>query len=243
MKPNAITISVGYSDLLAVTLHRNAKHFERILVVTDWRDADTFAVAMSVPNAEIFQTSAFYEGAGAVFRKWLALERGLDELGRTGWICVLDADILLPDNLDLRPCVPGFLYSPYRRMLIDPAGYRDDLAWDGLNRAPDGEFAGYFQLFHADDPLLGTEPWYQTEWKHAGGADSFFQAKWPRKRRIRLPYDVLHLGQDGVNWCGRTTPRLDGSIHPDAAARAKQLSDFIAGRRGGRNFEHEKVMT
>jgi hypothetical protein len=47
------------------------------------------------------------------------------------------------------------------------------------------EWAGYSQIFHADDPVLGQPPWYDISWSHAGGADSAFQHKWTEDKKIR----------------------------------------------------------
>lgn len=235
-----ITVCVEYGDLLAITLPRNAKHFERLVVVSTPWDTDTAAVVASVPNAVLFATDAFYRN-GAAFAKWAALEEGLDRLGRRGWVVVFDADIVMPERMDLSGVRCGNLYTPPRRMLRDPSTFGDALDWESLPRHAAEEFAGYFQMFHCDDPALGPAPWYETDWAHAGGADSFFARKWSRRRQVRPPFEVLHLGEDGQNWCGRVTPRLDGSRHPDADRRAKRLSDFIAGRQGRANFEHEKV--
>jgi glycosyltransferase involved in cell wall biosynthesis len=237
----AILVCVNYDDILSVTLKANARHFEKVLVVSSPYDTNTAAVVHSTPNAELFTTDAFYR-SGAVFNKGAALEEGFDVLGRSGWICVLDADILLPDFMDLRRIQKGFLYSPYRRILRDISQWQDGFEWDHLPRHKEIEWAGYFQLFHADDPAISRRPWYAVDWAHAGGCDSDFQFRWPRRNRVRLPFDVLHIGEDGKNWCGRATHRMDGTLPPDAAARAEQLSKFLAGRGpDGRNYESEKV--
>lgn len=237
----AITVSVDYGDLLGITLPRNSHHFEKILVVTTPDDRETQRVCSQVPNCEVYTTDAFYRGDGAIFRKWLALEEGLDRLGRTGWIWVLDADILLP-RIVSQEFEIGCLYSPYRRMLADPRQYRDSLDWSNLPRARDREWAGYSQIFHCDDPHLGSPPWYETNWRHAGGADSFFQMKWPGKRKLRPRFEVLHLGVHGRNWCGRTTPRLDGTLPKGAESRRWLLRGLIRRRgRGIGRFHHEKM--
>lgn len=88
--------------------------------------------------------------------------------------------------------------------------------------------------------------WHQTDWKHAGGADSFFQAKWPPENRIRPPFEVLHLGDAGQNWCGRVSQRADGTIPDRAEERARQLQAMLAaraGKRWGDRFKHERLST
>lgn len=242
MKVNAITVCVEFSDLLAVTLPRNAKHFKKVLVVSSHWDTPTAAVVRSVPNAELFTTNAFYRG-GAAMNKGAAMEEGLDVLGRAGWMCILDADILLPASVELPGgAVSGNLYTPRRRMLYDVTKWMEFLDdWSELPLHAPEEFAGYFQLFHANDPVLVERPWYGVNWKHAGGCDSDFQKKWGRRNQVRPPFEVLHLGEDGKNWCGRVTPTTRGEVHPDAAARQQQLAAFIDGRKRRGDHGHEKV--
>lgn len=291
----AVVVSVDYADLLAVTLPWNRRHFEDVLVVTAARDAETIAVAEAC-GVQVFCTDAFWEG-GADLNKWRALEQGLDDFGRIGWLCLMDADVLWPKDVGMRergetikwyppsgigPTVyqdRGQICAPLRRMApwpFEPRRWLDDPrfacervasgAWlpseQAWGRFPVhrnvGEWAGYSQVFHADDPALrpcgncgspreahpvsgwcfslGTRPlkfaWHQTDWRHAGGADSFFQERWPRGDRVRPPWECLHLGEAGANWCGRATPRLDGVPVPGAAERAERLREVFAGRKG-----------
>ena len=215
----ALTICVEYDDLLAITLPRNARHFSRVLVVTNTTDDATVKVAQAVPNARILRTDVFYT-RGAPFAKGLAVEQGLDALGRDGWLCIWDADTLLPEAPDFSALRFGQLHTPRRRILHDPREWRPELDWGGLLQVADREHAGYCQFFHARDPvLIGRPPWYGTRWRHAAGCDSDFQAHWPPSRKIWLPWEVLHLGAHGKNWHGRWTVRTDGTFPPKAAER------------------------
>lgn len=108
------------------------------------------------------------------------------------------------------------------------------------------EFAGYSQIFHTSDPVLGPAPWHEVDWKHAGGADSFFQAKWPAERKVRPPFEILHLGPAGMNWYGRATPLVDGTVPEDAGEKLAAVSKIWSGRRENRaagrdQFEGEKI--
>lgn len=302
MKPNCVIVCVDFADLLAVTLPKNRHHFESVVVVSTERDTDTNDVAYA-NNCLTYNTDAFYRN-GADFNKFLTLEEGLDVLGRDGWICILDADILLPREipwLSLPPPVgptPGRLYSPLRRMLENWDRVPDPHCIECQGRgwilvpgeatqgkeAEDGrrvwetkspcpackiqnslslflqesewwqypihrniyEWAGYCQLFHGSDSALGTAPWHQTNWRHAGGADSFFQRKWDVKDKIRPPFECLHIGQAGQNWCGRVSPTLSGDVLKGAEERLSKLKGYIADRRkyvshGGDRHRHEKL--
>jgi len=241
----AIIVSVDFGDLLEVTLAYNRHHFEDVLVVTTPDDHHTIEVTNSL-EAKVYTTNSFYDD-GAVFNKWKALEEGLEHYGREGWLCIMDADVLWPKEITNYQRQVGNLYTPKRRMMIDlskPFPSEDMWRTFPLHRQQT-EFAGYSQMFHAKDPHLGKPPWHEINWRHAGGADSFFQMKWPNHHKVRPPFEVLHLGAAGTNWCGRAVPYLDGSVHKDSTSRQEQLIRFVLGRKhkqGPERFSHEKTV-
>lgn len=240
---NAITVCVEYDDLLALTLPRAATHFERVLVVTSFDDARTADVVARTPNAECFQTDLFFAD-GANFNKGRALEAGFDVLGREGLICVFDADIVMPPCLERPPLLADYLYSPYRRMCRNPLQWDGSDDWSAFPRFSDNEFAGYFQLFHAMASALESRPWYGVDWNHAGGCDSDFQAKWPTGKKRRLPFDVLHLGDDCTNWHGRCSQRLDGTMPDKADERRAAMRQMRRSRQThGYTKEHINALT
>lgn len=106
------------------------------------------------------------------------------------------------------------------------------------------EWAGYTQIFHADDPALGKPPWYDISWIHAGGADSQFQHRWAEDKKIRPTWEVLHLGEAGLNWYGRSTPYADGTLNPDANTRRRAMNNVWTSRRnraGTMKYASEKI--
>lgn len=206
-----LVVSVGYDDLLGITLPRNARHLTDILVVTAPGDERTQAVVKTVPSARCFVTDAFYRD-GAKFNKGAAVEAAFDVLGRDGWTLIWDADVLLPDSPDWRECDPARLYGAKRRLLNDPKqwhpGFKD---WKSLPLSPEYGWPGYFQLFHGSAPRLRTKrPWYATHSPHAAIGDKYFHDHWPTEEKGWLGFEVLHLGPRDVNWHGRASPRLDG---------------------------------
>lgn len=106
-----------------------------------------------------------------------------------------------------------------------------------------GEWAGYSQIFHASDPALGPAPWHEVDWEHAGGADSLFQRKWSAARKVRPPFEVLHLGEPGRNWYGRATPMGDGSVPADADAKLAACDAIWARRRAIRQAGGDEAAT
>lgn len=236
-KPKGVVVCVGYDDLLAVTLPTILPHVESLTVVTDFDDRRTAALVKQAQRCggtvELLCTDAFYRH-GAVFNKGLAIEEAFDFIGRSGWILVLDADILLPPAmgaLDVRRLNPAVLYGAPRRICDPPEAYRSDKPWGKYPAGKDKEHAGYFQLFHASAPSIAEQPWYDVHFTHAGGGDGYFQSRFPAQRKAYLPFEVLHLGPRDQNWFGRVTPRLDGAL-VEGAARARTLMRSFLGWKG-----------
>lgn len=222
----------------------------------------------------MYATDAFYDD-GANFNKWKALEQGLDIFGRHGWICLLDADILWPKKIPGLPLHPGYLFGALRRMYDHPITNCEgdkpmlyippEIKWGEYRLHPNvQEWAGYTQIFHASDPVLipcahcghtkEMHPlarcrgyaWHDTAWRHAGGADSFFQKRWKDSNKVRLPFEVLHIGPAGVNWCGRTSEYLGGDRPAEAEQRRQEMERVFRGRHGKQGeerFRHEKLDT
>ena len=250
----AVIVCVDYSDLLEITLAYNRHHFDSVCVVTSFNDPKTIACAYK-HNAMVYRTNAFYTD-GAAFNKFRALEEGLDYFGRYGWMCILDADVLWPKHIDwtfspkpnaahmpsVNPMYEGYIYTPLRRMCEELNHIPQEPYWKQYPLAiQQTEWAGYTQIFHAYDVHLPETPWHETNWRHAGGADSFFQRLWPAENKLRPPFECLHIGPAGKNWCGRVTPLVDGTILPESSERAALLAGFIAVRNRTRSFEAEKL--
>jgi hypothetical protein len=272
----AITVCVGYEDLLEVTLPYNRHHFSEVHVVTDKKSAGKVAELVKLTDMDngnyVWPTDLFYAD-GAVFNKWRALEWGLDQMGRHGWICNMDADVLWPKDVRVMENIEGGLIvsheiesaivvkrgqlmAPLRRMCPWPIlmglgiDYSSEAAWNQfpIHRNVK-EWAGYSQVFHADDPHLGPVPWHQIDWTHAGGADTIFQRKWPKEAKVRPAWQVLHLGTAGQNWFGRATPMADGTIPEEAEMRLARVAEIWQRRRAIRaaggteaeSFQPERV--
>jgi hypothetical protein len=157
----------------------------------------------------------------------------------------------------------GMLATPLRRMCPDlPKQIPHEATWKQYPVHRNiSEWAGYSQIFHASDPCLklcancnlpledhmdrdvlsttcrakGQDfSWHQTNWRHAGGADSFFQLRWQHIKKIRPPFEVLHVGGSGSNWCGRTSRMMDGTLPPNYTKHQQELQRLIESRRRNR---------
>lgn len=235
---NAITCCVGYDDYLGYTLGAMRKHCDRVLVVTTPEDDRTIQLAEN-RAAEVLTTRMFTWN-GSSFNRGAALEWALSKVDWEGWIALIDADVLLPDDADFNGMEVGTLYGARRRILENPTMLTfapqdyllmtDQYEWNGSTVA----FGGHLLVFHTDDPVLTERPWYPTNWKHCGGSDSDFITKWAPENQKRLPFDVLHLGPVKENWHGRATARLDGGPVPGAdEARAAMEAMEEARKRDG----------
>jgi hypothetical protein len=208
------------------------------LVVTSDKDIKTIQLVNEL-GYDCYTTDAFYR-RGALFNKGAAMEEGFDVLGREGWICIWDCDIVMPSDIRIPMMEQDCLYGPNRRILENPIDFQDGLDWSKYPcPTHPNEFAGYFQLFHAS--TLPQRPWYSTDWTHAGGCDSDFQSKFPQSKCRRTSFDVLHLGPEGMpehgsrvgrNWCGRVIPRLDNNeLPPNAIPNHHNVCKMIKRRR------------
>lgn len=231
IKPKAIIVSVDYADILAMTLPYNRDFFSEVLIVTTAEDTATMEIAKA-NDAKVYCTDAFYR-RNAYFNKFLALEEGLDILGRDGWLLILDADIVIPQQRPMFIPQQGKIYTPHRRIKLEIAcGIPEQRRWSQYKRTKaNEEFAGYFQLFHASDRALGPVPWHSVQWTWAGGADTAFHNQWMPMNKVRPPFEVLHLGAPFRNWCGRTEAYSDGRIDPKAQERTEHREMLLKSRR------------
>lgn len=246
-----ILVSVDYGDLLEITLPYNRQHFDEVMVVTVPTDERSITTAQT-NDAKVFTTQSFYDN-GADFNKWKALEQGLDQFGRHGNICFMDADILWPKLIVDWEIERDCLYTPFCYLCSDlKRGIPTEDKWEQYRlRAHVLEFPGYTQIFNVEDKHLPKHPpWHQINWRHAGGADSFFQRRWQGEYRQRPPFKVIHLGHTGRNWCGRSTSYLDGTVPKDASDNYNKLRSYINQRRQtirvdrkihSYTYDHEKL--
>ena len=233
----AFTVCVEYHDILEKTLPINAKLFDDILVITAPQDFQTIEVCARL-GVKVFVTDEFWKH-GAQFNKYAAVEQGLNHFGRSGWMCALDADVVFSGRTDRFNPQIGRFYVPRRRQLDDiRADVPEERKWARLPYTDQRMiWSGYCQIFHADDPHCQVVPWFDTHWKTAACADTFFGDRWPERNKFIPGFEVLHIGQPKVNWCGRVTPFADGTVPQDAEKRAGNLQAYMNFRKGKRSFD------
>lgn len=230
LRLEAVTVCVGFDDMLDVTLGLNHPHFDNFIVVTSHADKKTHAVCQKY-GAMCVMTDLFNKN-GRKFNKGAAINAGFGYYQYNGWRMHLDADIIVPDNFrrilfNHTPLNKNALFGADR---VDVIGvdevhssrkmpqHRHRLLVDCGQRPMGARFVstlhgylplGFFQLWHAQchKPYpysLGT----------AAHDDTMFAALWPAHYRIHLPQVVCqHLCSCkpvwGENWDGkRQHPRL-----------------------------------
>jgi len=205
----AVTVSVHYADYLRHTV-RNARHFDRWIIVTVPEDTETISLC-SKEGIECIITHRLHQD-GAAFAKGKAINDGLDALTKRDWLLVLDSDVLLPEDFRqaLEHANPDTqcLYGIAQRALArTPA----DLCKDPAHLSVIHESLpclGFFQLFHASCAHR-----YPEASTNASFDDALFRALWPAARRRLLPMRCVHLGENRTNWLGRRNPRFGSRAH------------------------------
>lgn len=223
---DAIVACVDFSDLLEVTLPWNRSRFRRLVVITTPIDESTQSIAKQ-NDCELILTDIF-TARGAAFNRAAAIQQCLSWMQPQDWLVFLDADIMIPQTLAPLRLKIGNIYTPRRRAVRSWAsGVYPEKKW---GRYPyinvNEEFAGYFQLFHTSDPVLEQQPWFADHWTWCATADTIFQQRWSEKNHVRPGFDVLHLGEVGINWAGRVQPYANGEVPADAEKR-RQLCEAL----------------
>ena len=227
----AVTVCMGFDDILDYTLERNMPQVDTMIVVTSHEDTKTQKVARK-HGAIVVQTD-LHKKNGRKFNKGAMINAGFDYFQYHGWRLHIDSDIGLPGNfrrvlmnhthLD-RSC----LYGADR---VDVIGVEE---WDFAHKVPqhhDGIFVssainrrpgarlinrlngyvplGYFQLWNAS----AQKP-YPFSLGTAAHDDMMFSCLWPESQRRLLPGVIVHhlcaaAPKLGENWDGqRRQPRL-----------------------------------
>jgi hypothetical protein len=231
LRIEAVSVCVGFDDLLDVTLGLNHPHLDTMIVVTSHGDRRTHAVAKK-HGAICVQTDLFKKN-GRRFNKGAAINAGFGHFQYHGWRLHLDGDIALPDN--------------FRRMLfnhthLDPAAIHGADRVDVIGReelralqacGPQHQHRaflsshgrplspryvdplrgyvpiGFFQLWHA-----GAQKPYPYSLGTAAHDDVLFAEQWPGSHRRHLPTVICHhlcaaAPKLGENWDGnRRQPRF-----------------------------------
>ena len=242
MRVEAVTISVGYGDFLAVTLPYNLHLFDHFVVVTTPDDKETREICRRY-GVTVILTEEFYR-EGDKFNKARGINKGLDQLSHKDWVVHMDSDVILPHGfrkaLEQAHPDPKCLYGCDRVMVkswldwikLKDSGYLQHDFHCRVNfpkgveigsRWANSEYGycpiGFFQLWNScSDIYQGVHlRHYPTTWNDAARGDVQFAIRWDRRHRQLLPEVVaVHLESEhaklGANWRGRTTKRFEAPL-------------------------------
>lgn len=196
-----VVVAVNYTDKLRITLERNKGFFSKYIVITSPNDKSTidickrFGVTCCIFH-KFYASGAKFNKSGAIHD----LQQILHTVFPEHWIMLLDADIILPPNIEellLRsPLDRNVLYSLPRK---DYATYLDYQT--GTNLRPYLlNFMGFMQLYFDKSKLYAPISY------SCAGCDWDFRELFGSHVKL-LDEDayIVHLGEDTVNHNGRTS--------------------------------------
>ena len=231
LRLEAVTVCVGFDDILDVTLPLNHPHLDHLIVVTAHKDKATKSVCRK-HGVTCVETDLFSKN-GRNFNKGAAINAGFNYFQYHGWRLHIDSDVILPDNFRRlifnhthlnKDCI----YGADRIDVFGKLGVSDNRARPqhvhgmlvdaGTERGIGSRYVdaiegyvpiGFFQMWHAS-----CQRKYPFSVGTAAHDDVMFGSLWPRSQRILLPSVICHHlvtkePRMGENWDGnRKQPRL-----------------------------------
>lgn len=232
LRLEAVTVSVGFDDMLDHTLSANHGQMDTMIIVTSPDDRATQAVARK--HGAICVPTDLIRKNGRTFNKGAAINAGFNAFQYHGWRLHLDSDIVLPSSfrrilfnhhhLD-RHCLYGadrvdVIGTAEMRKAREHLQHQHGCIVQAYGGGVGGRFVhtlsgysplGYFQLWHSS-----CQKPYPYSLGTAAHDDVMFANLWPESHRRLLPGIITHHlcaapPKWGENWDGhRQQPRLDG---------------------------------
>lgn len=205
-----ITTCVNYTDYLEDTLRYNYLLFTSIYVITTPSDKTTIELCQKYKNIHCITTNLFYEHR-AVFNKGKAINHLLRRIPKIGWIVIGDSDCVFPRQIviDIKSLDINNIYT-YPRHIANNKKHLENIMdnKDNPKFLPNRnakKILGYCQLFSLESRKIRNIE-YPTYIKDASKSDTIFSSNWPPENRVVLKDNyIIHLGEIGVNWKGRST--------------------------------------
>jgi len=198
----AIVTSVKMDDYLRVTIKNNRSLFGEYYVLTSPDDEATDKLCSEF-DAKLLSYDRFFDVPKCSFNKSGGLrqaQRFVHEKHRAKWVVLMDADIMLPEqmrDIDTSKFTKRWLYGMER---VDVHSHEDYLG-KRFHKYRD-KFCGYFQMYHNKSAL------YPPVSRNASWCDIAFRDIFPR--RILIPdMHLVHIGRSNSHWNGREGKRLE----------------------------------
>lgn len=196
-KLDTIIVSVDYNDYLSITLENNLKFLQNIHVVTSIKDLVCQDICKQY-GVDCIITDKFYE-SNSIFNKGKAINYAISKLENPDWILILDADILLKDEINLSNLDYNILYSCKRTIVENHEQYLNLKNQELIEESGIG--FGYFQLFNFKSKYVNRRMVYPEVSRNASKSDVIFKRQF--KSIEDLKSKVYHLGKTRLNWNGR----------------------------------------
>ena len=195
-KIDVVIVSVNYNDFLLISLENNSKIFDNITVVTSSSDFMCQKICEKF-GVKCLITDIMYED-GDFFNKGKAINEGIKSISNPDYILLLDADILVMEQIDVDSLEENVLYTSDRYIVPNYNSYQryisGDITKDNLFIEGD-QGLGFFQLFNFC--MRNKYPQYSAD---ASNDDLNFRDSFNLRKSIEK--FVIHLGTDS-NWQGR----------------------------------------
>jgi hypothetical protein len=181
--------------------------FDMFVIVTEETDADTIRIA-EAHDCFLIITNLKH-AFGAQFNKSamiVSAQKYLHEKYPEAWMCMLDADIVLPSMFQDTDYTTLDKSSMYGLRRYDFETKEDWLQGKNCKEYPlfdASNIYGYFQLYYDKSKF------YPETSNDCRDCDTIFQSLFATKRELNTEYAVAHLGFPAINWNGRVTERWD----------------------------------
>lgn len=197
-----ITVCINYADYLGETLKQNRKFFTEYYLVTEESDAQTIELGKKY-NCRVLITKKKNEG-GAKFNKSGMIHDAQKIAHWTyqhEWICLLDADVFLPDSfksVDVKSLKKECIYGIERYNYNSRADYLENRVSSIEKIEGENAIFGYFQLYWS-------KRLYYKDWSaDCSKCDNVFMRKFNKRAKLPGLY-CAHFGLTSMNWEGRIT--------------------------------------
>ena len=207
-KLDVVIVSVNYNDFLIITLENNLKIFENITVVTSHEDTICQEICKKF-GIKCIKTNVMYEN-GDSFNKGKAINEGIKSIKNADLILLLDADIIVTENIDLDNLNDEVLYTSDRWICFNYFQYdrwsKNNVTLQNIGKWEEDKGFGFFQLFNYNNESINKDVIFPINYEDASNSDLVFRDSF--KTRENISVDVIHLGDIKKNWKGRITNKF-----------------------------------
>lgn len=197
-KIDVILVSVDYNQYLEKVLYHNTKIFKSITVVTHVNDIECIQICNHYNVNYIISDDIYQNGT---INKSIGLNKAISSLVDADWILIIDADIIINKEIDLKSLNKEYLYTSGRYICDDMKNYEKwksgELSISHIGKLEADRGIGFFQLFNymmkKKYPDSNYGRYSESTW-----SDIIFKQGFKKRKTLEL--DVIHLGKPYQKW-------------------------------------------